>query len=104
MWATAFRAWIEISGAGGSLVCDRFTRPLDGETAPFYLHKGFEDSKEGVPNHDQITRMVETFADLALADAPDPHWPRRAIDTVRVCEALLQSAREERAVDLPVCN
>ena len=98
---TSFRTWIEVSGAGGSLVCDRFTRPQDDETAAFYVHKGFEDSKVSVPNRDQIVRMVETFSNLALAESPDPHWPQRAIDTMRVCEALSQSARDEQVVELP---
>lgn len=98
---TAFRTWMEVAGGGGSLVCDRFTRPLDGPTAPFYIHHGFDDAKEEIPNHDQIVRMIETFAASALSGDLDPRWPREAIDTVRLCEALLRSAHDGQAVELP---
>jgi predicted dehydrogenase len=52
------------------------------------------------PGVDQYQIMVEEFGDAILASRPVPLPPSDAVNTMRVIDALRQSAREGRPVAL----
>ena len=41
----------------------------------------------------QETSLFRNFADLALSEKPDNHWPEISLKTQRVMDACLESAR-----------
>jgi hypothetical protein len=46
----------------------------------------------------QETNMFRVFANLALSGTPDVTWPKTALNTQKVVDACLQSARSEGAI------
>jgi predicted dehydrogenase len=57
------------------------------------LRVAAHEHSNGTPDA-QETNMIRTFSDLALSGKPDPAWGERALNTQRVIDACLQSARE----------
>jgi predicted dehydrogenase len=51
------------------------------------------EHSNGTPDA-QEANMIRTFSELALSGKPDPSWGERALNTQRVIDACLQSARE----------
>ncbi len=91
---TVTRRWFEIAGTHGSLVCDDFVRPWAEKPPRFWTH-----DRNGVAttttceDHLQEMCLVEAFGRIVQSGVRDEHWPRRAIETQRVCGALMRSAR-----------
>lgn len=95
------RRWLEVAGEKGSLVCDDFPRPWDESRPRFWLH-GFSgkiaEQVSAAPI--QEVCMIEDMVKIIQTGNLDESWPRRSIDTQRICDALDRAAREERWVDL----
>ena len=102
---TVMRRWFEIAGTEKTLVCDDFTRPWKVEKPRFWIHTPDGNADERIadaPN--QETSMVEAFASAVLSGELRTDWPERAIQTQRVCEALDESARSGRPVEIAPAN
>lgn len=102
--------WASISGDKGSLRVDDFVLPFFGCESSFELSKPFfrvngcdfnmeaRRREVAIPEYSnsapdsQETRMIRTFADLALSSKPDDRWAEQALRTQQVLEACLQSA------------
>ena len=98
---TETRRWLEIAGTKASLFCDDFTNPWDPQEPRFCLknRRGLfaEHSCEPVL---QEVRMIEDFCEIVRSGRLEPRWPEAAIATQHVCDALEQSARSGRIVEL----
>ena len=99
---TVTRKWFEIAGTLGSLVCDDFVVPHTEQSARFWLHgaNGASAGEHKVDNCIQEVRMMERFAAQVATGQLEAAWPRQAIDTMQVCDALLTAVREDRPVEL----
>lgn len=98
---TVRRRWFEVAGSRGSLVCDDFTRPWQPEKPRFRVHDNEGEVTESiVPHRPQEECMVEAFVGLIAAGATTHPWGELSIHTQRVCDALAQSARDDRSVSL----
>ena len=92
-----FRQWLEIVGEKGTLTVPEMWVPrkatytvqdADGANAKEYVVEG----------HDQIQCMLEDFGRYVLDDKPVWPAPEEAIQSAKVMDALLTSAREKRCV------
>lgn len=95
------RKWFEIAGTTGSLVCDDFVAPWSIDAARFWLH-GAEGkvSQHAWKNIVQEAQMIEHFSQLVQSGSREWCWGERAVQTQRICDAIAQSARAERVVEL----
>ena len=92
---TGSRKWFEVAGTKGSLICDDFTVPWSAETARFWIHgTAGKDAEHRVEGCIQEVEMIERFSNIVRTGELDTHWQTVAIDTMRVCDALLASARQ----------
>lgn len=102
---TVYRKWFEIAGTHGSIVCDDFVVPWKEETARYWAHdfsgKATEHRIDGCV---QEARMIEQFSDAVRTGQLNDRWPADAIATMRVCDALAQSARQEQVIELSVAR
>ena len=97
----ALRKWFEVAGTQASLICDDFTVPWKEETARFWVHNAQGKAAEHrVDNCIQEVRMIECFSRIVQTGKLEPQWITDAVNTMRVCDALLRSAKERRVVDL----
>lgn len=97
----AMRQWFEIAGTKASIVCDDFVLPRQENRARFWIHDAEGDSREhAVRDCVQEVRMIEHFADAVRAGTGDEAWRNDALATMRICDAIARSFREERVVDL----
>ncbi|MDA0831781.1 MAG: Gfo/Idh/MocA family oxidoreductase [Planctomycetota bacterium] len=98
---TTHRKWFELAGTECSLVCDDFVKPRSLEKIRFWLHRGDDDVTETVsaPLVQEVC-MIEDFCQIVRSGEFNDHWPRIAIETQRVCDALDRSARSGQVVDL----
>jgi predicted dehydrogenase len=97
---TVYRKWFELAGTRGSLVCDDFVVPWEETKGRFWLHDS--DGKGAthvVENCVQEVRMIEHFGDIVRSGQLDDRWPSDAITTMRICDALAESARLNRIVE-----
>jgi D-xylose 1-dehydrogenase (NADP+, D-xylono-1,5-lactone-forming) len=94
-----FRQWFEIVGDTGTLTVPDMWAP---RKATFILQE--EDSaiaeEHVVAGFDQIQCMLEDFGQYVLNDEAVRPAPEEAIKTAKVMDALLQSARTGRVVDI----
>lgn len=98
---TSPRKWFEIAGTHGSLVCDDFVNPWNTDKPRFWLHDADGKSTEHVSQPlIQEVCMIEDFCTIVRSGKLDDHWPKTAIATQRVCDALDKSARSGRVVEL----
>ncbi|MFM7148320.1 MAG: Gfo/Idh/MocA family protein [Gemmataceae bacterium] len=93
------RQWLEITGTSGVIrVHDMW---LPDENAAFEIERNGQPTEViQVSGHDQIACMVDNFAraaQLGISVRPDP---MEAYRSLRVMDALLQSASEQRQIDL----
>ena len=92
---TGSRKWFEVAGTKGSLICDDFTVPWKAEVARFWVHgTGGKDAEHRIEECIQEVEMIERFSNIVQTGQLDAHWPSVAVDTMRVCDALLESARQ----------
>lgn len=88
------RRWIEIAGSQAALVCDDFTRPWNPEKPRFWIHDANGVSHQQVYEHPPIERcLVEAFCDLVRERKIEHPWLILSLNTQRVCDALMKSAR-----------
>ena len=98
---TTSRQWFEVAGDAGSLVCDDFVVPKSEKKARFWIHgKGDEDGKREVKGCVQEVRMIDKFSRIVQTGQLEERWPRMAIETMQVYDALLKSAGEEKRVEM----
>jgi predicted dehydrogenase len=92
------RSWLEITGTAGVVLVPEMWVPRKQAT--------FEIRREGkrgveevlVADHDQVQLMLENFGRYALEDKEVSPPPEEAVKTLKVLDALRQSAREKREV------
>jgi predicted dehydrogenase len=95
------RKWFEVAGTAASLVCDDFTNPWDVQKARFWLHDaGGKTSEKIAPARVQEVCMIEDFCEIIRGGELSEDWPRAAVATQLVCEALDRSARGGEIVEL----
>ncbi len=88
------RRWIEITGSTAAVVCDDFTRPWNYEKPRFWLHDANGVSHQQVVEHPPIERcLVDAFCELVRDQKIEHPWLQLSINTQRVCDALMKSAR-----------
>jgi D-xylose 1-dehydrogenase (NADP+, D-xylono-1,5-lactone-forming) len=93
------RQWMEIVGDGGTLRVPEMWVPR--APAEFeLLRDGAPVERIGAGGSDQIQCMLENFSHYVLDNAPVQPDPEEAVKTLRVLDALAQSAREGRAVEI----
>jgi len=96
------RKWFEVAGTAGSIVCDDFLRPEKVDRPRFWLH----DQEGGAAEHvsaavQQEQCMIDRFCQLVRSGTPDASWPTISIANQRVCDALAESARTGKIVEIP---
>jgi predicted dehydrogenase len=105
--------WAHISGSEGYVYMPDFVVPFNGpeaafETnAPFLRIIGCDFNMESHPQRlavheyssgrpgSQESRMIETFSRIVLSGRLEPRWSEQALNTQRVVDACLQSARAD---------
>jgi predicted dehydrogenase len=93
------RQWLEIVGENGTLRVPEMWVPRD--PADFELYRdSVAIERIGAGGSDQIQCMLENFSHYVLDSAPVEPAPEEAVKTLRVLDALAQSAREGRAVEI----
>ena len=98
---TVARKWFEIAGTGGSLVCDDFVRPSDEARPRYWAHDAAGASTEHVvPDGAQEVRMIERFSRMVRGGELESRWPQGSLDVQRICDALYESARSGKEVEL----
>ena len=96
---TGLRKWFEVAGTRASLVCDDFTVPQSEESARFWIH-GADDGKHETGPCIQEVNMIERFSSIVQSDQLETEWVDVAVNTIRVCEALLHSSQNGEIVHL----
>ena len=96
---TSLRKWFEVAGTEASLVCDDFTVPTSENTARFWIH-GPDNVKHETGHCIQEVNMVERFSSIVQSDNLEPEWSDVAVDTMRICSALRESAEKGNIVTL----
>lgn len=94
-----FRQWLEITGASGVVyVQDMWLPP---KRAIFEVrHGGYDAEVLALEGHDQIQHMLENFGRYVLESQPATPPPTEAVKTLKVLDALAESARKGHAVDV----
>lgn len=101
-----WRQWVEVSGKELTLTMDDFVIAGRPEGASFTISRVYPGEKdlffpkevvktEALGTCLQHVRLVEKFASLALAGAPEDFWPTVAMQTQTVVAALVASARRK---------
>ncbi len=100
---TGSRRWFEVAGTQASLVCDDFTIPWKEDTARFWVHgaQGV-DAEHRVEGCIQEVHMIERFSDIVRSGQLETQWPTEAVNTMRVCDALRESARRRQIIELMI--
>lgn len=96
---TALRKWFEVAGTRASIVCDDFTVPTSEDSARFWVH-GADNIKYETGTCIQEVTMIERFSDIVQSGELEEHWPNVAVNTMRICDALLESNRRGEVVNL----
>lgn len=95
------RKWFEVAGTEGSLVCDDFVLPASEQESRFWVHADQQSAAtHSVGACVQEVRMIEHFSQAVRSGQLEPHWVEETLATQRVCDALDQSARSGRMIDL----
>jgi len=98
---TGLRKWFEVAGTKASLVCDDFTKPHEATKPRFWMHgrEGQVSEHFSEPRIQEVS-MIEDFSNIVRSGQLDDRWFDCTLATQRVCEALDQSARSEKVVEL----
>lgn len=98
---TEMRRWMEIAGSRASLICDDFTRPWNEDKPRFWIHDRTGKADEHTaPGPIQEVCMIEDFCRIIRSGELEDHWPRIAVQTQQICEALDRSARSETIIKM----
>jgi D-xylose 1-dehydrogenase (NADP+, D-xylono-1,5-lactone-forming) len=93
------RGWLEIAATEGVVSIPEMWQP--SKHASYLLQPKGQPAKElGVEGEDQIHHMIENFSRAALESQPVSPPPEEAVRTLKVLDALAQSAREGRLVSV----
>ena len=100
-YTTSFRARLEVAGTEGSLRVDPFIHPRSEEGSSFAIIKALHDQEhyETGPCVQEAI-MIERFSAIVTSGNLDTKWPNDALDSVRVCCRLAESAESGREVAL----
>ena len=102
------RQWVEIIGDRGSIWIHDFVHGNPNE-AVFEIHQDtilknadtlIDESFERivVAHCVQEAEMIQSFSRIAVGEVPlDPQWPRWTLDTQRIIDAIMESARQDGA-------
>lgn len=97
---TALRKWFEVAGTRASVVCDDFTVPVSEDSARFWVHGPEGNERNTVDGCIQEVKMIERFSRIVQSGNLEAHWSDMAVDTTRICDALLESHRRGEVVKL----
>jgi predicted dehydrogenase len=90
---TAFRKDLEVVGNKAILRCEHFTLPVEENSCEFeVIGQPGDRSRYEFKDCIQEVRMIENFGRAIHSGTLNPDWPARAVDTMRVCDALRESA------------
>jgi predicted dehydrogenase len=93
------RGWLEISAAEGVVSIPEMWQPP--RRAQFTVQPKAGGAEEfAVEGEDQILQMIDHFSCAALESEPVSPLPEEAVRTLRVLDALSESAREGRVVSV----
>ena len=85
----------------GSIIVDDFVLPASEDESWYAVRKGFgKQERHSVGPCIQEVKMIEDFSSIVAAGKVDPALPQDALNTVKVCCALLESAKTGRVVEL----
>jgi len=95
------RSWLELAGTDGSIMMDDFVLPTSEEKSWYSVRKGFgkQDAKSVGPCIQEV-KMIEDFSALVESGKLDPALPQDALNTVKVCCAILESAKSGRLAEI----
>jgi xylose dehydrogenase (NAD/NADP) len=94
------RQWLEITGSEGVLRVPQMWVPRPGKAEFTIEREGSEPEVITVAEADQIAHMIDDFSLAVRGFAPVRPDPSEAVKTLRVLDALAESAREEREIDV----
>ena len=97
---TALRKWFEVAGTRASIVCDDFTVPVSEDSARFWVHGPDGNERNTVDGCIQEVEMIERFSQIVQSGNLEAEWSDVAVNTTRICEALLESHRRGEIVKL----
>ena len=90
---TVSRLWFEVAGTKSSLVCDDFVIPWKENSTRFWVHTARgKQAEHKVEDCIQEVQMIERFSSVVQTGQLEARWPTEAINTMRVCDALRESA------------
>ena len=92
------RQWLEIVGETGTIYVPEMWVPTGRPEFEVY-RDGAAIQRTGAPG-EQIQHMLENFSHYVMNGAPVYPSPEDAVKTLRVLDALAQSAREQRIIDV----
>lgn len=110
--------WVHFSGTRGYALIDDFALPWCGNSSiidynsPQFNRSGFdfnyerrsqkiaiEEYSNAHPNAQEVN-LIRNFSQIVLSGKPDPYWPMVSLQTQRVMDALMRSARENSMIGL----
>ena len=97
---TALRKWFEVAGTRASIVCDDFTVPISEDSARFWVHGPDGNERHTVEGCIQEVTMIERFSQIVQSGNLETEWSDVAVNTMRVCDALLESHRRGEIIRL----
>lgn len=97
---TALRKWFEVAGTRASIVCDDFTVPVSEDAARFWVHGSDGNERNTVDGCIQEVEMIERFSQIVQSGNLEAEWSDVAVNTTRICDALLESHRRGEIVKL----
>ena len=97
---TGLRKWFEVAGTRASIVCDDFTVPTSEDTARFWVHGPNGNERHTTDGCIQEVRMIERFSQIVQSGNIEENWSEVAVNTMRICDALLESDRRKEVVKL----
>lgn len=95
-----FRQWLEITGTTGVVTVQDMWLPPKRAVFEFRQGGSYDAEVHAVEGHDQIQLMLENFGRYVLEGKPATPSPSEAVKTLKVLDALAESARKGHAVDV----
>ncbi len=97
---TGLRKWFEIAGTRASIVCDDFTVPTSEDSARFWIHGPDGNEQNTVGACIQEVAMIKRFSQIVQSGNLEGQWAEVAVNTMRICDALLESHQREEIIKL----
>jgi D-xylose 1-dehydrogenase (NADP+, D-xylono-1,5-lactone-forming) len=99
---TDYREWVAVEGSEGRLELERpFRSHAAGGEGRITLHRKDSTHEEFITHGNQYQLMAEHFADAALNGKPLRYPPELDRGNMQVIDALYESARTHKTMDLP---